>query len=71
MYANVRGTRLFFDVEGAGYVARGSRLVEQPVVLVLHGGPGCDHSNFKPWLSPLAQHAQLVYVDHRGNRRSE
>jgi len=66
MYANVHGTRLFFDVGGAGYVARGSRLVEQPVILVLHGGPGCDHSNFKPW---LAQHAQLVYVDHRGNGR--
>lgn len=71
MYANVHGTRLFFDVEGARYVARGSRLAEQPVVPVLHGAPGCDHSNFKPWLSPLALHVQLVYVDHRGNGRSD
>jgi len=71
MYANVNGCSLFFDVEGSGYVAQGGVLSEQPVVFVLHGGPGCDHSNFKPWLSPLSQHAQLVYVDHRGNGRSD
>jgi proline iminopeptidase len=38
---------------------------------VLHGGPGLDHSYFKPWLSPLAETMQLIYVDHRGTGRSE
>jgi proline iminopeptidase len=44
---------------------------EKPTVLLLHGGPGFDHSLFKPWFSALADVAQLVYLDHRGNGRSD
>jgi len=45
---------------------------EQPTLLLLHGGPGvADHSMFKPLLSALADLAQIVYLDHRGNGRSE
>jgi len=71
MYAPVNGIKLFFDVEGSAYVAAGSTLAERPPLFVLHGGPGCDHSYFKPWLSPLTEHVQLIYVDHRGNGRSD
>jgi proline iminopeptidase len=70
MYAHVNGVDLFFDVEGAGYVTDGTAYRERPVMLVLHGGPGCDHTYFRPWLHPLAEHVQLVFVDHRGNGRS-
>ena len=70
MRASLRGTELYFDVEGMGLVPDGDRMREQPVAMVLHGGPGSDHSGFKPGLSPLAGRMQLVYLDHRGQGRS-
>lgn len=70
MKAQIRGTEIWFDVEGAGLVPDGPRMVEKPVAFVLHGGPGGDHSYYKPWLSPLADKMQLVYIDHRGQGRS-
>jgi proline iminopeptidase len=51
-------------------VPDGPRMVEKPVAFVIHGGPGGDHSYYKPWLSPLADKMQLVYIDHRGQGRS-
>ncbi len=71
MYASVRGTRLYFDIDGAGLVPDGPAMHERPVALVIHGGPGGDHSGFKPAMSPLAEHMQLVYFDHRGQGRSD
>lgn len=72
MYATINGARIFFDVEGEGHLTpRGSEMAERPVLFLLHGGPGHDHSYFKPWMTPLASAFQLVYVDHRGNGRSE
>ena len=43
----------------------------RPTLLLLHGGPGFDHSGFKPAFSCLADLAQIVYVDHRGHGRSD
>jgi proline iminopeptidase len=43
---------------------------ERPVAFVIHGGPGSDHTGFKPGLTPLSRHMQLVYFDHRGQGRS-
>ena len=40
-------------------------------VIVLHGGPGLDHQEFRPYLDPLAVQYRLVYVDQRGQGRSE
>lgn len=40
-------------------------------VFVLHGGPGFDHSMFRPWLDPLADEFRLLYVDERGQGRSD
>lgn len=71
MYAAVRGTRIYFDVEGMGLVPDGSAMREQPVAMVIHGGPGGDHTGFKPGFSPLAERMQLVYFDHRGQGRSD
>lgn len=39
-------------------------------ILVIHGGPGLDHSYFRPWLDGLGNEAELIYVDLRGNGRS-
>ena len=44
---------------------------EKPVLLMLHGGPGADHTIYRPAYSALADIAQIVYLDHRGNGRSE
>lgn len=44
---------------------------ERPVAMVIHGGPGGDHSGFKPAFTPLAARLQLVYFDHRGQGRSD
>jgi pimeloyl-ACP methyl ester carboxylesterase len=40
----------------------------KPTLLMLHGGPGADHSIYKPDCSGLAEFAQIVYLDHRGFR---
>jgi proline iminopeptidase len=71
MFASVRGTRIYFDVEGMGLVPDGATMRERPVAMVIHGGPGGDHSGFKPGFSSLAGRMQLVYFDHRGQGRSE
>jgi len=70
MRARIRGTEIYFDVEGMGLVPEGARMVERPVAFVIHGGPGGDHTGFKPGLGPLAERMQLVYFDHRGQGRS-
>jgi len=71
MQVLVNGVRLFFDVEGAGFVPDGPVMREKPTLLLLHGGPGFDHSIYKPRFSALADIAQVVYLDHRGNGRSD
>jgi proline iminopeptidase len=60
--------RLFVDVEGPLARADG----DAPTVLMLHPGPGADHSLYKHLVGPrLADVAQVVYVDHRGEGRSD
>lgn len=70
MRAKVRGTEIFFDVDGAGLVPEGGRMAQRPVLFLLHGGPGGDHAPFKSSSPALTDVAQLVYVDHRGCGRS-
>lgn len=70
MRAKIRDTEIYFDVEGSGLVADGTRMREKPVAFMIHGGPGADHTGFKPTFSPLSQKMQLVYFDHRGQGRS-
>ena len=62
--------RLFIDVEGCGLVPDGATLRAKPTLILLHGGPGYDHSSFKPIFSQLADVAQIIYIDHRGHGRS-
>jgi len=70
MFATLRNTTLYFDVEGAGLVPDGPRMRQKPEAMIIHGGPGSDHSGFKPALSPLSDIMQMVYFDHRGQGRS-
>ena len=54
------GGSLFVEELGDGF----------PVIL-LHGGPGMDHTMFRPYLDPLAEDFRVLYVDQRGQGRSE
>ncbi len=70
MHTIVNNTRIWFDVDGAGLVADGPVMRHRPTLVLLHGGPGFDHSWFKPDHGQLTDVAQILYVDHRGNGRS-
>lgn len=52
--------RLFYRTLGAG-----------PSVVVLHGGPGLEHTYLLPGLEPLARDHRLIFYDQRGSGRSE
>ncbi len=70
MYTTVNGTRIYFDVDGEGLAPDGKTMRQKPTVVMVHGGPGADHSVSKPYFSELTDVAQVVYYDHRGNGRS-
>ena len=40
-------------------------------LFVLHGGPGFDHTAMSPWLDRLSDTFRLLYVDERGQGRSQ
>src|SRR5580698_8051633 len=70
MHIAVNGARLFFDVIGSQLAIDGVRMRQRPTLLVLHGGPGFDHSGMRPYFDRFADTHQVVYLDHRGNGRS-
>lgn len=65
------GTRLFFDVIGAGWEPAVDHMAQRPTLVCLHGGPGFDHSSFRPSFDVLADVAQVVLVDHHSQGRSD
>lgn len=70
MQVRIGDQPLFFDVVGEKLRIDGPRLVEKPTLIALHGGPGFDHQRLRPDMDPLADIAQVLYLDHRGNGRS-
>jgi pimeloyl-ACP methyl ester carboxylesterase len=71
MRIQLNEVKLFFDVEGAKLRPDGPVMRQVPTLLLLHGGPGFDHSLFKPAFAEMAALAQLVYLDLRGHGRSD
>lgn len=65
------GVRLFVDVEGLSVVPDGEGMREKPTLICMHGGPGFDHSSYKPGFGVLSDIAQIIYYDHRGHGRSD
>jgi pimeloyl-ACP methyl ester carboxylesterase len=65
------GVRLFVDVVGSGLDPTSDAMVEKPILVLLHGGPGFDHSSFRPYFDRFADTHQVVYVDQRGHGRSD
>lgn len=65
------GIRLFVDIEGLGHVPEGPVLRQKPTLLLIHGGPGFDHTAFRPFFSRFTDLCQVVYFDLRGHGRSD
>ncbi len=59
-YVDAHGVLIYYVEFGAG----------SPLV-VLHGGPGADHTYFLPYLLPLARTHRLIFIDERGSGQSE
>jgi proline iminopeptidase len=59
-YVDAHGVMIYYVEFGKG----------EPLV-VLHGGPGADHTYFLPWLLPLARTHRLIFIDERGSGQSE
>jgi pimeloyl-ACP methyl ester carboxylesterase len=70
MYLKANGTRLFFDVVGSRLQPTEQEMKPKPIVVVLHGGPGLDHSVLRPDFDALGEVAQIIYLDLRGHGRS-
>jgi proline-specific peptidase len=70
MFVTVNNQKIFFDVVGSKLAADGPRMREKPTFIVMHGGPGFDHSGLRGDFDGFADIAQVVYLDHRGNGRS-
>ena len=70
MFADVRGTRIFFDVDGVGVSFEGGRALERKTAFLIHGGPGVDHIGMKAVHKGLETRMQLVFFDQRGHGRS-
>lgn len=59
-YVDAHGLMIYYKIFGRG----------KPL-LILHGGPGASHDYFLPYLTPLARHYQLIFIDERGSGRSQ
>jgi proline iminopeptidase len=70
MFVDLGGQRVFFDVVGSKLEPVGPQMREKPTLIVLHGGPGFDHSGLRGDFDGFADIAQVIYIDHRGNGRS-
>lgn len=70
MQIEVNGVEIFFDVVGPQLQPDGDVLAERKTLLVLHGGPGYDHTTLRPYFDRFADNYQVVYLDHRGCGRS-
>ena len=70
MFVTVNGARIFFDSAGAELALADDKMVQRPTLLVLHGGPGFDHSTMRPYFDRFADTHHVIYIDHRGNGRS-
>jgi proline iminopeptidase len=59
-YVDADGIMIYYKMFGRG----------KPL-LIVHGGPGAAHDYFLPYLTPLARHYQLIFIDERGSGRSQ
>ncbi len=58
-FTQINGTQLFYKIIGKG----------TPIV-ILHGGPGLDHSYLLPQMAELAKTHKLIFFDQRASGKS-
>jgi len=58
-FTQINGTQLFYKIIGKG----------TPIV-ILHGGPGLDHSYLLPQMAELAKTHRLIFFDQRASGKS-
>jgi proline iminopeptidase len=59
-FVDAHGVMIYYKALGQG----------DPLV-ILHGGPGADHSYFLPWVLPLARTHRILFIDERGSGQSQ
>lgn len=59
-YKDIYGTKLYYKTIGEG----------EPI-LIVHGGPGLEHSYFLPHFNELAKEHKLIFFDLRGHGKSD
>lgn len=69
-YANIGDTKIYYEVYGSELELTDEGVREKPTVVVLHGGPGVDHTFEIEFAEQYAPDAQVILIDHRGNGRS-
>ena len=70
MFVDVGTARLYFDTVGSQLAIAGETMAERPALIVMHGGPGFDHTGMRPYFDRFADTPQVLYFDHRGTGRS-
>jgi proline iminopeptidase len=70
MFIDLGSARIFFDTVGPELAIDGERMRKRQTLIVMHGGPGFDHSTLRPYFDRFADTFQVLYLDHRGNGRS-
>lgn len=58
-------------VDAHGVLIYYKSLGQGPPLVLVHGGPGADHTYFLPYLLPLMRTHRLIFIDERGSGRSE
>nr|WP_321440641.1 alpha/beta hydrolase [uncultured Hyphomonas sp.] len=71
MKVDIGGVRLFVDIDGFSLVPCGKTMCERPTIVLVHGGPGFDHTIQKAFTDKLTPFAQVVCFDQRGHGRSD
>ncbi|MBK6491117.1 MAG: alpha/beta fold hydrolase [Sphingomonadales bacterium] len=70
MFVNLGDAKIFVDTVGSQLQPCGNHMVERPVLIALHGGPGFDHSPMRPYFDRFADTHQGLDRDLRGNGRA-
>ncbi len=70
MKIRINGDLLYFDVDNPGLIPNESGMQELPTMIVLHGGPGYDHTPYKTFFTALHRSVQIIFIDQHGHGRS-
>jgi proline iminopeptidase len=69
-YANIGDAKLYYEIYGNELELTDNGVIEKPTIVVMHGGPGVDHTFEVEFYRECATFVQVILYDHRGNGRS-